>query len=127
ATPTAASAPTLGTAPAPDVLPETTPGLLAAVKARSQEVGALIQQGAYAQVYVPAMATKDAALALEARSGDVSDDRRPVVASAVKRVVVAAWLLGLYGDGGDGEKLNDAYRALATAVADLTQAYASSR
>jgi hypothetical protein len=127
ATPTATSAPTLGTAPASDLLPDTTPGLLASVKARSQEVGALIQQGAYAQVYIPAMATKDAALALEAHTGDVSDNRRPALASAVKRVVVAAWLLDLYGDLGDREKLNEGYRAFATAVADLTQVYASGR
>ncbi len=127
-TPTATSPAILGSSGvAVDPLPGTTSGLLAALKARSQEVGILIQQGAYAQVYVPALSTKDAALALETRVGDVPDNRRPAVTSAVKRVVVAAWLLDLYGDLGDRERLNDAYRSFAAAVADLTQGYATSR
>jgi len=127
-TPTAISPASLGSSDAAsDALPDTTSGFLAALKARSEEVGVLIQQGAYAQVYVPALSTKDAALAIETRVGDVPDDRRPAVSSAVKRVVVAAWLLDLYGDLGDREKLNDAYRLFAAAVADLTQAYATSR
>ncbi len=114
--------------PAPAAsLPMTVPGLLAELAARSREVDALIQQGAFAQVYVPALSTKDLALALEAHAGELPAERRPRAAAAAKRVVLAAWLLDLYGDLGDKQKLTEAYHALAGAVGDLTAAHAAIR
>jgi hypothetical protein len=101
--------------------------LLAELTRRSRQVDSLIQQGALTQVYVAAMSTKDLALALEARATELPEDRRPRVASAVRRVVVAAWLLDLYGDLGNRQKLTEAYHAFAGAVGDLTAAYAETR
>jgi hypothetical protein len=106
---------------------QTTAEMLAELTTRSRQVDSLIQQGALTQVYVPAMVTKDLALALEARARDLPDERRARVASAVKRVVVAAWLLDLYGDLGNRQKLTEAYHAFAGAVGDLTAAYAETR
>jgi hypothetical protein len=120
-TTTATAAPAAG----PAEMPDTTAGLLTALRTQSHQVETLLLQGAFTQVWVPAMSTKDLALALEARSGQLPDDRRPGVASAVRRVVLAAWLLDWYGDLGNGEKLTDAYHAFAAAVQDLTTAYAT--
>jgi hypothetical protein len=108
-------------------MPDTTVGLLTELRTQSDQVEALLRQGAFTQVYVPAMSTKDLALALEARSGELPADRRPRVASAVRRVVLAAWQLDWYGDLGNGEKLTDVYHAFAAAVQDLTAAYATTR
>jgi len=101
--------------------------LLADLAARSREVETLLAQGAYTQIYLPAMATKDLALALETRSTELADDRRARVASAVRRVVVAAWQLDLYGDLGNRDKLTEAYHGFAGAVRDVTAAYADAR
>ena len=107
--------------------PTTTAALLAELTAQSRHVESLIGQGAFPQVYLPAMAAKDHALALEAHAAELPEERRPRAAAAVKRVVLAAWLLDLYGDLGNRSKLVDAYHSLASAVADLTAAYASDR
>lgn len=107
--------------------PDTTARLLAELGAQSRQVDTLLLQGAFTEVYVPAMSTKDLALALEAHSSELPGDRRPRVASAVRRVVLAAWLLDLYGDLGNREKLTGAYHAFAAAVRDLTGAYATIR
>ena len=122
-TPTPTSVPAAATADMPD----TTAGLLTELRAQSRQVETLRAQGAFAQIYVPAMSTKELALALEARSRELPDDRRRRVASAVRRVVLAAWLVDWYADLGNGEKLTDACHAFAAAVEDLTAAYATAR
>jgi hypothetical protein len=111
-----------GTAPAEDT-PETTDALLAGINASSAQVDALLQQGAFAQLYIPALATKDTALALEAHAGELPEGRRSAAVAAVRRIVLAAWLIDLYGDLGDRPKLADAFQSFAGAVADLSRAY----
>jgi len=114
------------TAAAMKDVPDTTAGLLAELSAQSRQVETLLLQGAFTEVYLPAMSTKDLALALEAHSSELPGDRRSRVASAVRRVVLAAWLLDLYGDLGNQDRLTGAYRSFAAAVQDLTAAYAKS-
>jgi hypothetical protein len=123
------------TAPAPakvedasgDDTPKTTDGLLAALKGNAEQVDALLKQGALAQLYIPALAAKDTALTLEARTVELPDDRRAPATAAVRRIVIAAWLIDLYGDLGDKPKLTDAYQSFAAGVADLVKAYDKAR
>jgi hypothetical protein len=103
--------------------PETTEALLADIKAGSARVDALLKQGALAQLYIPALATKDHALALEAHASELPEGRRSAAAAAVRRIVLAAWLIDLYGDLGDKPKLDDAFQSFAGAVVDLSAAY----
>ena len=112
---------------AADGLPDTRPGLLAALTTRTQAVEKLISDGMFTQVYVAAMATKEVALALETHVGELPDPQRIKATAAVKQVLLSAWTLDFYGDLGNKERLNDAYNTLAAAVADLTSAYAGSR
>jgi hypothetical protein len=107
----------------PESTAETTDALLAGIKASSAQVDALLKQGALAQLYIPALATKDAALALEAHTIELPEGRRGAAAAAVRRIVLAAWLIDLYGDLGDRPKLADAFQSFAGGVADLSAAY----
>jgi hypothetical protein len=127
--------PVMTTAPSPTQVeaapgedaPQTTDGLLAALKANANQVDALLEQGALAQLYIPALATKDTALTLESRTNELPDNRRGPAAAAVRRIVLAAWLIDLYGDLGDKPKLTDAYQSFAAGVADLVRAYEKAR
>jgi hypothetical protein len=127
---TAASMPV---APATQPLPEpaatsaTTAALLNDLSAQGDRVGALFQQGTYADMYFPALAAKEAALALGERASQLPQTRRADLADAVRRIVLAAWLVDLYGDLGNKPKLNEAYQALATGINDLKSAYATAR
>jgi hypothetical protein len=120
-TPLAAAVQT-GAAPA-EGAPETADALLAGIKASSAQADSLLKQGAFAQLYIPALATKDGALALEAHASELPEGRRSAAATAVRRIVLAAWLIDLYGDLGDRPKLDGAFRSFDSAVADLSAAY----
>jgi hypothetical protein len=120
--PPAAAAVQTEAAPAEDA-PENTDALLADIKAGSERVDALMKEGALAQLYIPALATKDRALALEAHASELPEGRRSAAAAAVRRIVLAAWLIDLYGDLGDKPKLDDAFHSFAGAVVDLSAAY----
>jgi hypothetical protein len=121
-TPPATAAGQTEAAPAEDA-PGNTDALLTDIKAGSAQVDALLKQGAFAQLYLPALATKDRALALEAHVSELPEGRRSAAAAAVRRIVLAAWLIDLYGDLGDKPKLDDAFQSFAGAVVDLGAAY----
>jgi len=74
-------------------------------------------------MYFPALAAKEAALALDDRTVELPADRRGAASDAVKRVVLGAWLIDAYGDIGDKLKLTEAYDAFAGAVSDLKSVY----
>jgi hypothetical protein len=109
------------------VLPSTAPDLLALLAARQQEVQALIEQGQLGAVYVPALLSKDVALALENHMHTLPDRQRLMAAQALKRVVATAFQLDAYGDLGNREQLLQVYSRYAGAIADLNAAYAPPR
>jgi hypothetical protein len=109
------------------VLPTTTPELLADLRKQDEEVRALLGKGALASVWFPAIAAKDIALALEANHDELSAERQAALTAAVKRLVVAAWQIDAYGDRGDKQKITEVYGSFASAVADITSAYAPQR
>lgn len=104
-------------------LPTALPALVAALVSRSNEVGMLVQAGELAQVWLPAMGTKTAALVLDARSSALPERQRAASAAAAREVVRAAWQLDNYGDLGNRQKITEAYQRLAAAVASLKAIY----
>src|SRR6185295_19437426 len=98
---------------APNALVARAPSqLLEDLKARRSEVESLTKQGSLGAIYVPALQAKD--LALEIQSQQQGADAESVEAS-VKQIVIAAYQLDNFGDLGDGEKVQDAYRNFSAA------------
>jgi len=90
--------------------------LLVDLKARRDEIASLLKTGTLGAVYVPALQAKDLALEIQSQQRGGNQD---AVEESVKQIVRAAYQLDNYGDLGDGEKAQDAYRTLNTAVAQL--------
>jgi hypothetical protein len=96
--------------------PLTAGTLLVDLKARRDEIASLLKSGTLGAVYVPALQAKDLALEIQSQQRSGNQD---AVEESVKQIVRAAYQLDNYGDLGDGEKAQDAYRTLNTAVAQL--------
>ena len=120
-------------APATQAVPEAPPAtagtaaILAALVTNSDRVGALLDSGAYTEMYFPALAAKEAALALDEHAVELPQTRRTSASDAVRRVVLGAWQIDFYGDIGDRPRLAEAYQSFAAAVAELKVAYGPAR
>lgn len=106
-------------------LPKASAELLRLLSMCSTEVDSLIKQGQFGFVYQPSILSKDIAIALEATLSELPSRQRAPVSKAIRRVVLAAWTLDLYGDQGNREKLAESYTTFAKAVSDITSAYGS--
>jgi hypothetical protein len=82
-----------------------------------------VRGGLFGEIYLSALAAKDAALALDARDSGLTSDARAHVSAAAKQIVLSAWQLDLYGDLGDRLRIEEAYKPFAAAVAELLHAY----
>ena len=107
-----------------EMLPGTSVALLALLDARSDEVRALIEKGDFGAVYVPALVSKEIALALEGHLAELPDTRRLQGTNAVRRLVLAAWQLDFFGDLGNRERLTAVQVRFSGAVTDLKTAFA---
>jgi hypothetical protein len=103
--------------------PQSIDALLDELASRNRQVDAAVRGGLFGEIYLSALAAKDAALALEARDGGLSADGRAHVSAAAKQIVLSAWQLDLYGDLGDRVRIEDAYKPFAAAVVELLKAY----
>ena len=90
--------------------------LLSDLKARGAEVESLLKSGTLGAIYVPALQAKDLALAIQASQ---SEALRDVLEPSVKQLVLAAYQLDGYGDLGDAEQAQEAFRAMRRAIAQL--------
>ena len=107
-----------------EALPTTTAELLAELAKRAQSVKTLLDQGNLSAVWYPAIGAKDVALALEQNHmNDVPEARRADMASAVKRLTLAAWQIDAAGDLGNRERLLPLYRDFSAAIADIQTIY----
>jgi len=107
-----------------EALPTTTAELLAELAKRAQSVKTLLEQGNLSAVWYPAIGAKDVALALEQNHmNDVPEARRADMASAVKRLTLAAWQIDAAGDLGNRERLLPLYRDFSAAIADIQTIY----
>lgn len=107
-------------------LPTTTPELLAELGKRAQSVKTALDQGDLTGLWYPAIGAKEVALALaENHMNEISEDQRPKMASAVKRLTMAAWQIDAAGDLGNKERLLPLYRDFAAAISEIEAAYGS--
>jgi len=109
--------------PITDRLPKadsmTLAALLADLRARDKEAAALVANGPFGGLYVPALRAKDVALAIQAllaRQERAPGARRNALETHVKQLVVAAYQLDNFGDLGNAEKIREAYLSFSTAV-----------
>jgi hypothetical protein len=106
-----------------DALPKTTPALLNLLDMCGAEVQKLIEGRQFGFIYQPTMLGKDIALALEGHVTELPEPRRVQAADGIRRTVLSAWQLDMYGDLGNQDKLTEAYNLFAAAVAAIKSAY----
>ena len=107
-------------------MPTTTAELVAELAKRAQAVGKALDQGDLTGLWYPAIGAKDVALALEENHiSEITQDKRPKMTSAVKRLTMAAWEIDAAGDLGNKERLLPLYRDFSAAVADIESIYGS--
>ena len=107
-----------------EALPTTTPELLAELAKRAQSVKTLLGEGNLGGLWYPAIGAKDVALALEENHmNELAEAQRPKMASAVKRLTLAAWEIDAAGDLGNKDALLPLYRDFSAAAADIQSAY----
>jgi hypothetical protein len=104
-------------------IPETVPEMLAQLKARTAQVGALIDRGTFAAIYVPAFQAKDLALALDEHQSELTPERRRIAEPAIARLVRVAYLLDAFGDIGNKQQITDAYAKFVEAANDIHAAF----
>ena len=90
-------------------------------------IGALVQKGAFSEVWVPAFQAKDLALSLDARTRTLPLAKRAVATGEVERLVRAAWMLDASGDTGNRSDVEAAYGALAAAAREVKATFGSSK
>jgi hypothetical protein len=112
---------------AADPLPTSLPALLDLLATYREEVRELIDRGQLGAIYVPALAAKDVALALEDHAGGLTDRELVRATAAVRRVVLEAWNLDAYGDRGDLEPVIRAFTALDAATVELKDVHEAGR
>jgi len=115
-TASAKPAPIAPVAPIAPIAPVVSVSLLSELKARSAEVESLLKSGTLGAIYVPALQAKDTALEIQARQPEAERER---LEPSVKQIVLAAYQLDSYGDVGDAEKAQEAFRGLSQAIAQL--------
>jgi hypothetical protein len=110
------AAPIAPVAPIAPIAPIAPASLLADLKARNDEIASLLKSGTLGAIYVPALQAKDLALELQARQPAASRD---AVEASIKQIVLAAYQLDTYGDLGNAEEAEVAFRAMTAAIARL--------
>ena len=112
---------------AQDILPTTTPELLAELAKRSASVDSLLQEGQLGGMWFPALGAKDVALALEENhASELPDTQRNDLASAVKQVTLSAWQIDAAGDLGNKDRLIELCAGFAAAVTRIETLYGAS-
>jgi hypothetical protein len=108
-------------------IPTQTREVLAELNARSKELSEKIEQRApMGEYWVPALRTKDLALALvNAHLKEIPAGRRTAAENAAGRLLRSAYAIDNFGDLGDFEKILSAHEEFVLAVNDLKSAYAT--
>jgi len=107
----------------PMPIPDSVPEIVAQLKMRHQEIGGLVERGAFGAVWVPAFQARDLSIALEARLGELPEAAREAGEPAIKRLVRTAWLLDAFGDVGNRQQIVDAYAIFGAAVDEVISAF----
>ena len=104
-------------------IPELTSEIVSGITERNAEINTLVAQGGFTEIFIPALQSKELALALHERAEDLPLERRNEVRIAVRSLVRAAWLLDWYGDLGNKQQVGDAYDIFNEAVTQISRVY----
>lgn len=107
-------------------IPDATSDLVADINSRNEEIRILVAEGGFTEIFIPALQSKELALALHERAQALPVRDRNDVRIAVRSLVRAAWLLDWYGDLGNKQQVSDAYDILNDAVAEIVRVYGAS-
>jgi hypothetical protein len=99
-------------------IPESAEDVYQEILRRNRRIQDLIRNGAWPDLYIPALEAKDLVLALGEKEGERIE--RPA-----RKLVRAAWLLDTHGDRGSRLEVEAAYRLFEEAVSELATAHAN--
>ena len=104
-------------------IPELTSDIVASIANLDQELATLIDRGAFAEIFIPALQAKSLALALNDRTEELSQGQRDVLQIAVRHLVRASWLLDWYGDLGNRQQVTGAYNIFFGATNEIKDVF----
>ena len=105
-------------------IPELTTDIVANLSSLDQELQTLIDRGAFAEIFIPALQAKAFALALNDRAEQLPGRQRDAIRIAVRHLVRASWLLDWYGDLGNRQQVAGAYDIFSSAANEIYRIYA---
>ena len=104
-------------------IPDQTSDIIAGISTRNDTIGTLVAEGGFTEIFIPALQSKELALALNERVETLPSRKRNDVKIAVRSLVRAAWLLDWYGDLGNKQQVSEAYDIFSEAVAEINRVY----
>ena len=104
-------------------IPEATRDIVSGIDARNEEISQLVAEGRFTEIFIPALQSKELALALDQRAETLPVDSRNQVRIAVRSLVRAAWLLDWYGDLGNKQQVSEAHDVFSEAVHGINRVY----
>ncbi len=93
------------------------------IATRDLKIQLLIRRGRFNEIWVPALESKDLALALNKHLLELENQSRQLLRIAMKDIVRAAYMLDWYGDLGNKQLVSEAYMLFGKAVRDLKSIY----
>ena len=105
-------------------IPDATRDIVSGIGARNDEIARLVAEGRFTEIFIPALQSKELALALDERAVALPAEGRNLVRIAVRSLVRAAWLLDWYGDLGNKQQVSEAHDVFSEAVDGINQVYA---
>ena len=104
-------------------IPERTLDIVGGIDDRNDEIAQLIAEGRFTEIFIPALQSKELALALDQRAEALPTEGRNQVRIAVRSLVRAAWLLDWYGDLGNKQQVSEAHDVFDEAVRGINRVY----
>ena len=104
-------------------IPERTLDIVSGISARNDEIERLVAEGRFTEIFIPALQSKELALALDQRAETLPVEGRNQVRIAVRSLVRAAWLLDWYGDLGNKQQVSEAHDVFDEAVRGINGVY----
>ena len=104
-------------------IPDATRDIVSGIDARNDEISRLVAEGRFTEIFIPALQSKELALALDQRAEALPAEGRNQVRIAVRSLVRAAWLLDWYGDLGNKQQVSEAHDVFSEAVRGINQVY----
>ena len=104
-------------------IPELTSDIVQGIAERNDEIANLVATGGFTEIFIPALQSKELALALHDRAEDLEPQERNMVRIAVRSLVRSAWLLDWYGDLGNKQQVSEAHDIFNEAVTQIAEIY----